>query len=67
MLLPNKLAETTKLPNKCLFLVLLMGVDDLLYFLLRTHENTRSVVDVLGHDFKHAFHLAVDSQSASYC
>jgi hypothetical protein len=34
---------------------------------LRTHENTRPVVNVLGHDFEHALHLAVDSQSTSYC
>ena len=65
MLFPNKLAETIKSSHECLFLVFLVGVDDLLYLLLRAHEDTRSVVDVFGHNFEHAIHLAVDSQSAS--
>lgn len=64
MLLPNKIAEE-KLLELRLFLVLLVHINNLLHLQFRAHKDPRSVVDVLGHDFEHALHLAVHSLSAS--
>lgn len=40
--------------------VLEMHVDDLLHFIVASHEDSGSVVDVFGHDFEHACHLTID-------
>jgi hypothetical protein len=37
---------------------------DLLNLVIAAHEDARPVVDVLGHDFQHALHLAVDGLAA---
>lgn len=34
--------------------------------IVATHEDARSVMDVLGHDIKHPLHLAVDGLAAGY-
>lgn len=39
---------------------------DLLNLVITAHEDTRLVVDVLGHDLQHPPHLAVDSLAAGW-
>lgn len=45
--------------------MLLVDVDDLLYFVVAAEEDTGLVVDGLGDDGEHTVHLAVDSLTAS--
>ena len=42
----------------------LVDVDDLLYLIIAAEEDAAPVMDVLGHDFNHALHLAVDCLAA---
>lgn len=39
---------------------LCVDIDDFLYLVVAAKEDTRPVVDVLGNDFDHALHVAVD-------
>jgi hypothetical protein len=41
-----------------------MDINHFLHFVVATHENTRSVVDVLWYNFHHPLHFAVDSLTA---
>jgi len=46
-------------------LVLRVDVNDLLHLLVTAEENTRSVVNVFGHNGEHTLHLAVDGLTTS--
>lgn len=39
---------------------------DLLNLLPASHEDTGSVVDVLGHNLEHTLHVVIDSLTTSY-
>lgn len=45
-----------------------LGVEllDLLHLIVAAHEDTGSVVDVLGLDLEHSLHVAVDSLATGY-
>ena len=45
--------------------MLLIHVNDLLNFVVATHEDTRSIMDMLGDNSKHTFHAAVDRLASS--
>lgn len=45
--------------------MLLMHVDHFLYFVVAAHEDTRSIMDMLGNNSKHTFHTAVDCLTSS--
>ena len=40
-------------------LVLLVHINHFLYFVIASHEDTRSIMDVLGNNSKHPFHTAI--------
>lgn len=46
--------------------VLLMNVNHFLYFVVAAHEDTRSIMDMLGNNSKHTFHAAIDRLTSSY-
>ena len=45
--------------------MLLIHVNDLLNFVVATHEDTRSIMDIFGNNSKHTFHAAVDRLASS--
>lgn len=45
--------------------VLLMNVNHFLYFVVAAHEDTRSIMDMLGNNSKHTFHTAIDRLTSS--
>ena len=56
---------TTLFLTHSLLLVLLMRIQDLLYFALGAHEDTRPVMNMLRHNLQHALHLAVNRRPTS--
>ena len=62
----NLSAQQRSFMTSSLFLLVLsVNVNDLLHFLVTAEEDTRSVVDVLGHNGEHTLHLAVNSLTTS--
>lgn len=55
------------LPNVCLCgdSMLLVDINDLLHLLVTTHEDTATIVYVLGHDRQHSMHVAIDGLATS--
>lgn len=51
--------------TRCLFAELCVDIDNLLHLVIAAEEDTGPVMDVLGNDFQHALHLAVDGLTAS--
>lgn len=43
-----------------------MYINNFLYLIVATHEDTRSVVDTLGNNIQDALHAAVDCLAASW-
>ena len=47
-------------------LVLLVNVNHFLNFVIAAHEDTRSIMDMLGNNSKHTFHTAIDRLTSSF-
>lgn len=47
------------------FGVLLVYLDDLLHLVIAAHEYARAIMDMLGNNGDHAFHMAVDCLAPS--
>lgn len=45
--------------------VLLMHINDLLHFVIASHEDPRAIMDMLRHDCQHPLHVAIDGLSSS--
>lgn len=45
--------------------MLFVNINHFLHFVIATHEDSRPIVNVLGNDGDHAFHVAVDGLAAS--
>lgn len=48
-----------------LVLVLLVDIDDLLYFVITTHEDSRAIMNMFRDHGEHTFHTTVDRLAAS--
>ena len=46
-------------------LMFLMNVDDFLYFVITTHEDSRAIVNMFRDHGEHTFHMTVDRLTAS--
>ena len=46
-------------------LIFLMNVDDFLYFVITTHEDSRTIVNMFRDHGEHTFHMTVDRLTAS--
>lgn len=46
--------------------ILCVDINNLLHLVVASHEDTRPIMNILGHNLHHALHPAVDRLSASY-
>lgn len=66
-LLPSLINHSNDVVECLLLSSFVVDINNVLHFIVRTHEDTGLVVDRLWDDLHHALHLGVDGLSTSCC